>query len=293
MSPVHALLEVLRESFRDTLPLVPLLFALYVGLEMAVRGGSVRLARLARHADAAGPAAGALLGVVPQCGMSVFMSTLFLSGRISRGTLVATYIATSDEALPVLIAHGNQGRLVLAILAWKVVIGAGAGVLVDRLVRPRYHRAATPAAAGQPPEVERELHRADVLHLAKHALGRTLHIFAWVLAITVVIGLVLRAFGATVLPESIARHPWIAVVAVAVFGLIPNCAASIAIAEGAVRGLLPFGAVIAGLSAGAGFGPIVLLKDGSVRTAAQLLAICLAIAVVAGLGFTLAGAWRP
>ena len=89
--------------------------------------------------------------------------------------------------------------------------------------------------------------------------------------------------------EGATRHPYAAVVAAGVFGLIPNCAASIAIAEGALRGFLPFGATMAGLSAGAGYGPILLMKEASTRTAGGLLLTCLLISILAGVVLTAAG----
>jgi hypothetical protein len=282
-------LDILKEAAADTWPLVPALFVLYAGLEVAVRGGSLRLARLARHADAAGPFAGALLGVVPQCGMSVFMSTLFLSGRISRGTLVATYIATSDEAIPVLLAHGHQLRLVAAILGGKIVLGVAGGLLVDALPGPRYFRGLRASPPTGAAEVERELHRPDLLHLVRHALGRTVQIVAWVFAVTLLLGLAMAWLAGDEWLQLVSRHKAPGVIGVALFGLIPNCAASIAIAEGAMRGLLPFSATMAGLSAGAGYGPIVLLREGTNRTLVELLALCFGISVAAGLALAAFG----
>jgi hypothetical protein len=222
--------------------------------------------------------------------MSVFMSTLFLSGRISRGTLVATYIATSDEALPVLLAHGNQLPLVGAIVAGKIALGLVGGLLADALPGHRYYPG---APAGESPqgtaEVERELHRPDVGHLVKHALGRTLQIASWVFAVTFVLGIALHWLGGDAWIARVGRAPVLGVIGTALFGLIPNCAASIAIAEAAMRGLLPFSATMAGLSAGAGYGPIVLLKEGTNGTLIELLALCLGISIAAGLLLAFAG----
>jgi hypothetical protein len=270
--------------------MVPLLFVLYAALELLAVDGGHRLAGIARSADSAGPVLGALLGVIPQCGMSVFMSSLFLWGRISRGTLVATYIATSDEALPVMLAHGRQGRLVLAIVAGKLVIAVLAGFLVDLVVRERYHGVHGPppdeALAPRPCGTR---HATNYGRLVRHALGRTLNIFGWVFAMTLLVGAVVHRVDGTAILEAATRHRFLGVIATALFGLVPNCAVSIAIAEGALRGLLPFSATMAGLSAGAGYGPILLLKEGSTRTAVSLLLTCLALSVTAGFGFALLG----
>jgi hypothetical protein len=190
----------------------------------------------------------------------------------------------------VLLAHGNQLRLVGAIVAGKLALGIAGGLLVDALPGHRYYRGGrAPVPEAGTAEVERELHRPDVMHLVRHAFGRTMQIVAWVFAVTLLLGVALHQLGGEALLAEATRHPVLGVFATAAFGLIPNCAASIAIAEGAMRGLLPFSATMAGLSAGAGFGPIVLLKEGTRGTLIQLVAFTFGISVIAGLGLVLAG----
>ena len=135
--------------------------------------------------------------------------------------------------------------------------------------------------AAAPAEVECELHGPDVWHLTRHALGRTMQIVWWVFAVTLALGIGLEWLGSGWIAQS-NTHPVIGVVATAFFGLVPNCAASIAIAESAIRGLIPFSAMMAGLAAGAGFGPIVLLKEGSNRALVELLGLCVALSISAG-----------
>jgi len=289
---VDLLFDLARDALADTWTMVPVLFVLYMALEVLARSRGAQLAAAARRIDGIGPLLGALLGVIPQCGMSVFVTSMFLSGRVTRGTLVATYIATSDEALPVLIAHGQHDRLVLAIVGGKLALGVAAGFAADAL-SPRRARHVREAEIHQhDADVAArpcgELHASDYARLAHHALGRTLNIFGWVFGLTLAIGVGLTLTGGDRWLEAAARHPYLAVVAAALFGLVPNCAASIAIAEGAVRGLLPFGATMAGLSAGAGYGPILLLKEASPRTAGGLLVTCLAISILAGVVLTAA-----
>lgn len=296
LRPLPVTLDLLRDlaldALADTWPMVPVLFVLYMLLEVVARSRGERLAAAARRIDGIGPLLGALLGIIPQCGMSVFVTSMFLSGRVSRGTLVATYIATSDEALPVMLAHGQQGRLVLLIIGAKLALGALAGFAVDA-VSPRRSRHVEPAeihehdgdVSARPCGGD---HATDYRRLARHALGRTLNIFGWVFAFTLAIGVTLALTGGAGWLEGATRHPYMAVVAAAVFGLIPNCAASIAIAEAALRGLLPFGATMAGLSAGAGYGPILLLKEAAPRTSVGLLITCLAISILAGIVLTAA-----
>jgi Putative, 10TM heavy-metal exporter len=116
-----------------------------------------------------------------------------------------------------------------------------------------------------------------------HSLRRTLEIFGWVLLATSVIGLLVEWIGLTRIAAGTKRHPMLELLGTALFGLIPNCSASIAIAEGYLRGVLSFSAAVAGLSAGAGYGPILLLRRGLLAKGIRLMAICLAFSIAAGL----------
>jgi len=131
-------------------------------------------------------------------------------------------------------------------------------------------------------EIRHELEKTKYKEIALHTLKRTLRIYFWVLLITIAISFVLFYSDSDRLIKSIQGYPNIQVVFSALFGLIPNCAASIAIAEAFLHAGLSVGATVAGLSTGAGFGPIVLFKDGMFRAALQALLICLAVAILWG-----------
>ncbi len=279
--------DILLGTVLDTLPMVPLLFLLYAAMEYLSHSRGVDLVARSGLSGPLGPLIGTALGLLPQCGMSVFVTSLFVSGRVTFGTIVATYLATSDEALPVLIAHRDQWQAVGAVIASKAVLGVASGYALDLLLsRKKYTPPHEAASSRFVAEVRTELTRAPVRDVLVHSLRRTLRIYLWVVGIAAVIGLVLALLG---VPERLTMfrdHPAVAVALTALFGLIPHCAASIAIAEGLVHQVLPFGAALAGLAAGAGYGPIVLVKDGDVRTAFSLLAVCLVLAMGLGLLWT-------
>jgi hypothetical protein len=279
-------LHLVTHTLRDTLPMIPVLFVLYVALEWLSHHEGSRLMVRSGLPGAFGPLAGALLGVIPQCGMSVFMTSLFLGGRVSMGTLVATYLATSDEAIPVLLAHGGRVRAVAAIVGVKIVVGVLAGLAVDLFV-PRARPVAARDVAARSrsriqAHVEGEMHAAPWTRAVSHSLRRTLEIFGWVFVITLAIGVVIEMVGLSSIATGTRQHPVFTLVGASLFGLIPNCSASIAIAEAYLRGVLPFGATIAGLCAGAGYGPILLFRRGVLGTAVRLLGVCLAFSMLAG-----------
>jgi hypothetical protein len=287
-----ALLDVVVHSFRDTLPMVPFLLVLYTGLEMLSHRQGFRLLLRSNVPRAFGPMAGALLGIIPQCGMSVFITSLFLGGRVTAGTLVATYLATSDEALPVLLAHSQQVGTIVRIVSIKIVVGFVAGLIVDVVARrPSAETAGSAGRSWIQLHVENEMHAAPLGRALLHGLRRTVEVFSWVLLITVVLGLVIDAIGLARIAAGTRRHPVLELIGATLLGSIPNCSASIAIAEGYIRGVLSFSATVAGLCAGAGYGPILLLRRGLLPTGLRLLGTCLVFSFFAGVVVAALARW--
>ncbi len=279
---VNAAWNLLWVSFIDTWPVIPILLPIYVALEyFSHHGGRDLVARL-HIGRRNGPLAGTLLGIIPQCGMSVLVTSFYLLRRVTTGTLLATYIATSDEAIPVLLASRSALWLVGGLVLVKAIAGAAWGYAVDALLPSSTDVPAGDAGALAP---ERAIHMADVpwKSILVHSVRRSLHIFWIVFAATVVISGLLQASSAERVLGLWHTHPDLQIVPVAIFGLIPNCAVSVAIVETFLHGALSPGAAIAGLCAGAGFGPILLLKDGDRRTALRLLLLTLVAATVTGL----------
>ena len=263
--------------------MIPVLFILYFILEYFSHTKQLDLISKLKISGPLGPLAGTLLGIIPQCGMSVFVTTMFLSKRVTLGTLVATYLATSDEAIPVLIANRGQGEMILYIIGLKLLIGVVSGYTVDLLFNNNYYEGAFPEVKSlHAVEIKVELEKTKYKEITHHTLKRTLRIYFWVLIVTLAISFALFYTNSGHMIKSIQDHPNIQVVVAALFGLIPNCAASIAIAEAFLHAGLSVGATVAGLNTGAGFGPIVLFKDGEFKFALQPLLICLAVAIVWG-----------
>lgn len=263
--------------------MIPVLFALYFILEYFSHTKQLDIVSKLKISGLLGPLAGTLLGIIPQCGMSVFVTTLFLSRRVTLGTLVATYLATSDEALPVLLAHRGEEMMILYIIGLKFLIGVISGYAVDLLLNKKLYEGPQPVVkSSHAVEIKHELEETKYKEIALHTLKRTLRIYFWVLVVTIAISFVLYFAEGERLVNSIQSHPNIQVTLAALFGLIPNCAASIAIAEAFLHTGLSIGATVAGLSTGAGFGPIVLFKDGKLKFALEALFICLAVAILWG-----------
>ncbi|HEY6436585.1 MAG TPA: putative manganese transporter [Ignavibacteriaceae bacterium] len=275
--------DILLASLAETYLMIPVLFVLYFILEYFSHTKQLDIISKLKIAGPLGPLAGTLLGIIPQCGMSVFVTTLYLSRRVTLGTLIATYLATSDEAIPVLLANRGQESAILYIIGLKILIGVVTGYLVDILMSKKYYGGdLLSVKSSHAVEIKHELEKTKYKEIATHTLKRTLRIYFWILLITIAISFALFFLNSEQLIMSIRSHPNIQVIVAALFGLIPNCAASIAIAEAFLHAGLSIGATVAGLSAGAGFGPIVLFKDGNLKYALQALLISLAAAIIWG-----------
>jgi hypothetical protein len=273
--------QVVVESFRDSWPLIPILLPVYAGLEyFSHRGGADVVARL-KIGRRNGPLAGTLLGLIPQCGMSVLVTSFYLLRRVTTGTLVATYLATSDEAIPVLLAHRDGLALVGTLILVKALTGVAWGYAIDAVMRSDIDDRVRDAARLAP---ESAIHMAPVMwrSIVVHGIRRTLHIFVLVFSITIALGIVMQGAVVGQALRLWQGHPNLQVLPVALFGLVPNCAVSVAIVQAFLKGGLSIGAAIAGLCVGAGFGPIVLLKDGDWRTGLRVLSLTLGAALVTG-----------
>ena len=274
------ILEVIIGSFTDTYLMIPILFLLYFALEYFSHTKQIDLISSLKISGPMGPLAGTLLGLIPECGMSVFVTSLFLTRKVSIGTLIATYLATSDEALPVLIANGEQAIYIVYILGLKLLIGVSSGYLIDLLISKKFYEGKAPEVkSSRAVEIDVELHRTRYMEIIIHSLKRTFRIYFWVFVITIVISLLFFFTHSAELIESLNVNPILEIAEAALFGLIPNCAASIAIAEAFLHTGLSLGATVAGLSSGAGFGPIVLFKDGEINTSVKILLLTLVSAI--------------
>ena len=278
------ILEIILGSFGYTYLMIPILFTLYFILEYFSHTKQLDLISFLKISGPMGPLAGTILGLIPECGMSVFVTSLFLTRKVSIGTLIATYLATSDEALPVLIANREHAIYIFYILGLKLLIGVTSGYIIDFLLSQKFYEGKAPEIkSSRAIEIDVELHRTRYMEIIIHSLKRTFRIYFWVFAITVLIASLFTLTHSEEIIETLNVNPILEIVVTALFGLIPNCAASIAIAQAFLHTGLSLGATMAGLSSGAGFGPIVLFKDGEIKTSVKILLLTLLCAICWGL----------
>ena len=307
---MHIAEHVAEHSVADTLYLIPFLWVTYLAMEWLEHKTGGRTQDAIRHAGAAGPIVGAFLGVVPQCGFSAAAATLYAGRVITLGTLFAVFLSTSDEMLPIFLAEAVPANTILSIMGAKVVIGMVMGFIVDAVLRLarrdkdhlRIHELCEQDQCGcnhdcrtceAAPERAYE-HHDDVEHTHSHGHGwkgillsatkHTVQVTLFVFLITIALNAVLEVVGEDTLADFLGANPMTAVLASALVGLIPNCAASVVIAQLYVEGVLGAGAMLAGLLVSAGVGLLVLVRANRPwRQNAAIIALLYVIGVFWGL----------
>jgi hypothetical protein len=235
-----------------------------------------KMQEVIRKSGKAGPLVGSILGVFPQCGFSAAASNLYAGRIITLGTLIAVYLSTSDEMLPIMISENAGIPMILKILGLKIIVGMLAGFAVDFLLRKKEKKM----------QIEHlcEQHHCHCEEgIWKSALRHTLEIFWYVLIISFVLNLVIALIGEEVLGNFILNRPLFGEMLAALVGLIPNCAASVVLTELYLDGVLNAGAMIAGLLVSSGVGVLVLFKvNDDRRENLSIVGLLYVIGVVVG-----------
>lgn len=272
--------EVLLHGLIDTLKLVPFLFLTYLLMEFIEHKASDKAAAFMRRAGKFGPAVGGALGVVPQCGFSAAAANLYTGRVITLGTLIAVFLSTSDEMVPILVAGSFDIGDVLLILLYKAAIGALVGFGVDAALRLAHRE-------------EREINidelcERDECHCERgifySAAHHTLTISLFVLIVTVAINAAVFFIGEDALGAVINSVPVVGNVLAAIVGLIPNCAASVLLTTLYADGIITVGTMLSGLLSGAGVGLLVLFRvNKHLRENIIITALLIAVGVAFGL----------
>lgn len=279
--------ETLLDALIDTLKVLPLLFIVYMLLEFLEYRGVMKFEHSKFLKGKASPVFGSLFGCVPQCGFSVISTDLYSEKKISIGALIAVYVATSDEAIPIMIAEVDAIPQMLLLIAVKIVMGIVIGYLAMFLygkIFKNNENAVTVSAENlkSSEKVNTENHEHDELkteehkHISHgcckhdleqqrfdwlHPILHCLKISAFILIVNIILGVAIYYITEerliAFLEKSSAFQPLFAVI----IGLIPNCVSSLVITELFLAGGLSFGSIVAGLSVNAGLGLVVLFKQ--------------------------------
>lgn len=243
--------EILLDALLDTLKLCPFLFlsfGLIADFEYKFKSKSLEILNKTLKG---GPLVGAALGVIPQCGFSVFATNLYSIGIITAGTLISVYLSTSDELLPILISSNVPISEMAKIIITKVVIAVVVGFALDFIIKDKKTEQSSATLAAD------DCCSDSIL---SHAVQHTLQTAGYILLITLVINFLIYWIGEETIAIFLSGKSMFAPFIASLIGLIPNCAASVIITELYLSKMIRFSSCIAGLLTGSGVAILVLFK---------------------------------
>ncbi len=281
------MLEIIMDTLLDSVKLLPFLFLTYLCMELLEHRAGDRLLEKISVVDKAGPFVGAVFGIVPQCGFSAAASSLFAGRVITVGTLLAIYLSTSDEMLPILLSSAVPVTTILKLLGVKMLIAMLSGFLIEVCLHKVLHRAEDDMDIHTVCE-EEHCHCEDGVFVS--ACKHTLRIFVYIIIISLVLNALIHFVGEDTLASVFSNQPLLGQMIAALVGLIPNCASSVVITSLYVDGMIGAGMMMAGLLANAGVGLLVLFRLNR-NSRQNLMIVCLlyVLAVIWGLLISLLG----
>ena len=250
--------DILLDALIDSAKMLPFLFIAFLLMEyLEHKAGDKLVSFLSKTSTGSigGSFAGALLGCIPQCGFSVAASNLFSGKMITMGTLIAVFLSTSDEAIPILLAHPESASLIWKVIIAKIIIAVISGLLIDFIIRVMKLQ-------------KKEEPFQEICHdcgcedkgIWYSSIKHTINIFVFILIVNIVLGLIIGYAGIGAVEGFLESMGPFQPLLAGLVGMIPNCAASVLITELLAEGAITFGSAVAGLCTGAGVGLVVLFR---------------------------------
>ena len=289
LQKINHILHCIEHSFFEALRLLPILFLVYLLIEYLEHKNNNKVHHLFMKSRTAGPLIGGLFGCIPQCGFSVIGSELYSKRAITLGTMIAIFVSTSDEAIPILLADPGRFGEMCKLIGVKLIIAVTAGFAVDVFAarKKKVH------------ECEHESHHEHHHHyhgnceschdgVIRSAVIHAVKIFVFIFAVTFLFGLLMEYCEGAL--GFVADNRWLQPFVTPLIGILPNCAASVFLTELYVQGGITFGALAGGLCAGAGVGLMVLLKlNKSLKENIGIIMLMYGIGVLSGVILQLTG----
>ena len=286
---IHTLKHIIMHALEDNVLILPFLFITYCIMEYLEHLVSEKSEGAVQYFGKAGPLWGGILGMVPQCGFSAAAASFYSGGVITMGTLLAIFLSTSDEMLPILISSAVPLGIIGKILGIKVLIAVLSGFIVDFI--PQRLRKNHP----EPKHIhtlcaQEHCHCEEGHSVWKSALHHTVKVFGFIFAVSILLNLVLEYGGESVLEQFAANNSFLAVILTGLVGLVPNCAASVIITQLYLKKFITAGAMMSGLLVGAGVGVLVLFRTNRpMKQNIEIVSILYVVGIAAGFLLDISG----
>ena len=280
------MLDVLLDALLDTAKLLPFLFITYLILEFVEHKAAEKTRAAAAKAGALGPAVGGLLGIVPQCGFSASAANLYAGGMISVGTLIAIFLSTSDEMLPVMLSEQASVTRILTVLGIKaacgILIGFAADLTLHLCKKAPQKKDISHLCHEEHCHCERGIWISSLVHTAQIAL--------FIFVFSLLVGGIIYFVGEDRIASLASDAGVLGPVICGLIGLIPNCASSVVLTELFLDGVISTGSMLAGLLAGSGVGLLILFRiHKNIKEDLLIAAVIYGSGVAVGILFDLIG----
>ncbi len=272
------MIDSLMDAVLDTLHLIPFLLITFLVLELIEHKSKKKTKTKLTKSKRFGPIVGSLLGALPQCGFSAVAANLFSSRVITMGTVVAIFLSTSDEMLPMMISEHKAIKELALILIFKVIVGLIIGLIVDLIVNKN-----------EEPEHVHELCDHDHCDCENHgiivsSIIHTIKITLFIFIANLVINMLIFFIGEDTLSDILLNKNIFKYFIASLVGLIPNCASSVVLTEVYLNELITIGTLLSGLLTGSGIGILILFKQNkNLKENITILSIIYIVGVTLGI----------
>lgn len=281
------MIDVILDTLIDSVKLLPFLFITYLIMEFIEHKTGDKAKNIIKKSGKFGPLLGGVLGIFPQCGFSAAAANLYAGKVITLGTLIAIFLSTSDEMLPVLISEAAPISTILQILAIKLAIGIVIGFVIDLIGQ---------ALTKRKQDKKEEVVEEEIGHICEHehchceegilksSIKHTINIFIFIVIISFIINTIIYFIGEENLSNLILNMPIVGPIIAGLVGLIPNCAGSVILTQLYIEQVISFGSMIGGLLVGSGIGILVLFRvNKDLKDNLKILGLLYAIGVICGI----------
>lgn len=283
------MLDVIIDTIVDGIKLLPFLFIAYLIMEYVEHKTSKKTKKVIEKSGKIGPLIGGILGVFPQCGFSAIAANLYAGRIITLGTLIAIFLSTSDEMLPILISEAAPIDVILKILGIKLIIGIIVGFIIDIVMKLL--------------SKNKEKHEQKIIEICEHehchceegsifksALKHTINILIYIVIFSFILNTIIYIIGEENLASIILNKPVLGPIIAGIIGLIPNCASSVILTQLYLENIINVATMISGLLVGAGVGILILFKvNKPIKENIEITFLLYLIGVIAGIMLQMCG----
>lgn len=274
------MLDIILDTLIDSIKLLPFLFVTYLILEYLEHKTGGKAQNVIKKSGKFGPAVGSLLGIVPQCGFSAAAANFYAGRVISLGTLIAIFLSTSDEMLPILISEAAPISLIGKVILIKLLIGMVCGFIIDLFSKFN----------NKEKNIEKEIEHlcehdhCDCEHgVVKSAIKHSLNIFVFIIIVSFILNLLIHFIGEDTISSIFNSNKILGPILASFVGLIPNCASSVILTQLNLSGVIPLSTMISGLLVNAGLGLLVLFRvNNNIKENILITTLLYVIGVLSG-----------